>query len=519
VSSALGSNGSSTVANSSGAKSSGANSSGIKSSGASVSSLGSKSSASAAATRYIPIAVNELSSSLIPIAQDLILVDPSSPLNPVPIATPLPIDFITLPSADYNPTTGLTSNAQPAYAVYMKDGKLYKVDLRKGAVAPTPVQVSNETQAAAACSSIPTTLRSFPDYDPNNSVIVYKALKLGGCVSKAVTLGMSATDASYFLGANEILKPFLDPTGGHIRGFLIKSGADLATVDTQFMNLAVVGTGNKISIVSGSNKSFVVNIDGAIKRFDFATKTLSEALITFPADQVTRGLSDNSAHYFSGRAQLNDAGTPVGKIGIYKLTDTAVPTLFILSNLADEYHVLGLTTSNIVLGGLIGNIKASLPKTGGFRTLLSTPDVSDLRGAHGERVFYSVPTGFLDAWRSSFGSILTDNTGIVEFPNSYSVTAKRDAINLYQPGEISKYVLFEYTSDTGSAAKGKLNLIDGASGEKTSVLGTAPDIDYDDILGDSLQYGAISFCASSVCDGFSHTDTADSLVKVTNHIP
>jgi hypothetical protein len=209
-----------------------ANTSSVKNSsviGGMSSTTNTSSTSGTAGVRYLPVGVNAQ------LAPDLLLVDPATPATPITFASTIPHLIHTVPSADYNPTTGTISNVRPAFAVYKKAGKLYKVDLTKGSSAPVPVQLSSETQAADTCSvvgiDVPSFLTSFPDFVPTSSVIFYSALVADKCVDRAVVVGVSATDAPISLGAREVLSPFLNATTGRIAGFIIKEGLAVSITD------------------------------------------------------------------------------------------------------------------------------------------------------------------------------------------------------------------------------------------------------------------------------------------------
>jgi hypothetical protein len=472
------------------------------------------STAGTAGVRYLPIGVNAL------LAPDILLVDPAAPATPSNLVSSVAYGFLTAPSADYNATTGTISNVQPAFVVYRKAGKLYKVDLKKGAAAPVAVQLSSETQAADTCSfsgtDVPTFLTSFPDYVPTSSVIFYDAVVANKCVKKAVVLGMSATDAPISLGAREIIAPFLNATTGRIAGFIIKEGTAVSLTDAALANATpLVTVQNTFAVVNGSGKSLIVNIDGAVKRFDYATRTLSPTLITYPSGSLTVGLADSAAYYWSG-PELNAQGAATGKTTIYKLPDTSTGTL---SNLLvinqSGALLLSLTPTKILVSVTAGY--STLPKTGGALSLLNLPAGTVPIYGGGERIFY-VLVNTTDAASSTVGSLLSDNTGNVAYADARPVAIYGSAISLYGSPQIEKVLILEYASGAATMAKASISLLNNTTGVKTAIIGTLPDVAYDTIMADNFRYGVLGFCKGSAftCDAFFHADTAGSLVRVTN---
>jgi hypothetical protein len=473
-----------------------------------------------AGSRYIPLEVKSVT------APDILLVNTANTQASVTLATDVTNGFITIPSADYNATTGTLTNVRPAYVVYAKEGKLFKAFLQSGA-APVAVQLSNETQVATNCpfngSSqvlLPNILTSFPDLQATSSVIFYKAVSGNGCVNKAVILSMNATDSPIDLSMQIALAPFEDPVTGYTAGFFVRQGIFFGITDTQLQNFTFLATiTNDVQITNGSPKSAIVTLDGAIRRFDFATKQLSNPIVTYPEGSIVVGLADATAYYWTA-PQLGQLGNATGNISLYKLTDTASPVLSTLYTTSQAATMLsGLTTSKVILSENAISNHVTVAKTGGAATAINIPNGASVFGTNGERVYY-VLVNPLSVHQSMLGSIVSNNTGVMEFGSAIPVGAFGSALSLYDSSQINYYIIGEYANDRSTLAKATLSLIDGVTGQKTSILGNLPDIGFNNFRSDSFRSGVLGFCVSTAltCDGFYHTEAASSLVRVTNFL-
>jgi len=478
----------------------------------SVASSAANSSLANGAQGLLPAGVNAMT------AKDIILIDPKKPTSPIQIATSTQAGFLTLPQADYSNTTGL-SNLRPAYVVFIKEGKLYKTDLN--AANPTPVQVSNETNVASSCDddfSGTEILTSFPDYVPSSSVVFYSAKSGNTCTTKAVTVAMDSNNAPISLGTKEVLAPYMNFDNGRIAGFIIKDGNTFGTVNTQFGNFIALGNfTSEISVINGSKKSLLIAIDGVIKRFDYSTQQLSAAIITYPDNDSTIGISDSSAYYWSS-PELNAQGAPTGKTNIHKLTDAITPQLSTLFTSNQSFlTLLDLTASKLVVRDPTGY--STLNKTGGALAPLNIPASAITLGANNERIFYWL-INVTNQSQSTFGSILSNNTDNVEHKNTGLISLYGAAISLYDTLSIDKYVVVKYADDRLSMAKGSVSMISGSTGQRLNTLGSLPDVDYDLVDADTFRFGATGLCKTSAmkCDAFYYNDQSNSLKRVTNLI-
>jgi len=327
---------------------------------------------------------------------------------------------------------------------------------------------------------------------------------------------MAASDTPITLGELDVLVPYLNTSNGRIAGFLVKKdGMSVGTVDTQLANFVPLATFSIDAEVSyGSRISALLTIDGTLKRFDFATGQLSSAIITFPAESFTRGMGDNSAYYLSG-PEIDVQGNITNKIAIYKLTDSVSPILTNLFSSSDpELKFVDLTPTKILLQD--GTSYSVLPKTGGAPVNLAIPLSASALGGNGERIFYS-DLNFLDLSQSIFGSILSNNSGSLEFKGSIFVLGVSSSLSLYSDAGLDKLLVLEYAAGSLTFAKANLSLVSASTGQKVAQLGSLPDIAYDSFDAESYRFGALGFCRgiTEKCDAFFHTNNSNSLVRLT----
>ncbi len=125
-------------------------------------------------------------------------------------------------------------NIQNRYMVYVKNGKVYKIDLDINSDL-APERVSSEDDADVICES-----KSFTDFLLNEkSAYLYKvADNLSECNDDYdwyyVHLAMSPDDKPVKIGEKDIIMPLYDRDSGTIVGWLIRDGSKLRYCDEEF---------------------------------------------------------------------------------------------------------------------------------------------------------------------------------------------------------------------------------------------------------------------------------------------
>jgi hypothetical protein len=201
------------------------------------------------------------------------------------------------------------SLGQPAGVEIYKgsDGHIYGLDLT-GISPPAPQQLSSETAATIddTCTLSGTAVAG-ANYDyvgvyftadlqnPTNSTYIYRlpgpdgTCNTSGDVFHMVKTGMSATDAPIAVSAIPVAT-VRTPSGG-ISGFVIKSGANLVLVDSNFGNSIVLGTFSApievaaalpVGTTEGYPTGQLYVVDGNIVYVDYAAHTVSAPLYSIP---------------------------------------------------------------------------------------------------------------------------------------------------------------------------------------------------------------------------------------------
>ena len=187
------------------------------------------------------------------------------------------------------------------------DGHIYALDMT-GTSAPSPQQLSSETAATIddTCSLSGTAVAG-ANYDyvgvyftadlqtPTNSSYFYRLPGPDGVcdtsddVFHMVKTGMSATSAPVVVSAMPVAT--VRTSQGGISGFVIKDGANLTLVDSNFANPTVLGTlsapiGVAAALPVGTTQGYPTGqlyvIDGNVVYVDYVGHTVSASLYSIP---------------------------------------------------------------------------------------------------------------------------------------------------------------------------------------------------------------------------------------------
>jgi hypothetical protein len=198
---------------------------------------------------------------------------------------------------------------QPAGVEIYKgsDGHVYAVDLTTSG-SPAPQQISNEAAATIddVCSSTGTAAAG-ANYDyagvyfaadlqvTTNSSYFYRLPGPDGVcdtpddIVHMVKTGMTATDAPIVVSAMPVAT--VHTSLGGISGFVVKSGADLVLVDSNFANPIVLGTfaaainvaaALPVGTIQGYPTGQLFVVDGNIVYVDYVAHTTSATLFSIP---------------------------------------------------------------------------------------------------------------------------------------------------------------------------------------------------------------------------------------------
>jgi hypothetical protein len=382
--------------------------------------------------------------------------------------------------ADSGP--GLTANirlapradapgANPQYdAVYLKQGQLYRVPGNAGSNA-VPVQVSALTQVqdfsivsdrSGARSWIVTTEVGSPRF-------------LVSAIAPATAEGVPVTGA--FLAA-----PIRD-AGGNVTGFLA------AQSDGSVPSLVKIDLGGTTTVIHAGEPARVfadrpgkllvlmpaaTESDLQVQRYDAATASLSDPVVTGPFGPIATGVGDGTHFYFSDDSQLQrvrldppfaepeavtDLQTRVD--GLYDVTEDRV--LFLSSTFSAEtggtIHVHSI--DKLASRGQAQELVATTSGTGSLRLV---------RIAGGRLYYDRSGGGETDPDRA--GSLRIDGTGSpATFESSQWIDAVPSEMEYLSGNTGAAWILLE-TSDGPAPQAATLRLVDAGSGQPVRTLGS-----------------------------------------------
>jgi hypothetical protein len=309
-------------------------------------------------------------------------------------------------SIDY--TTGINLEQPAGVEIYKSStGGIQEIDLTSIG-APVPQQVSDETAATLddTCS-LSGTVVTGANYDyvgvyftadlvtPTNSSYIYRLPGPDGVcdtpddVIHMVKTGMAPTDTPIVASGMPIAT--VRTAQGGISGFVVKSGASLVLVDSNFANPVVLGEfatpiGVAQALPVGTSQGYPTGqlyvVDGNIVFVNYATPGVSAPLFTIPNWTPTNSAASFAASstslYFAIDTAANGA-TP-GTATVYALpaNGSAAPTI-IDTEAGRVYSLVVPVLGTNLLVGLVNptyTIK-SLATSGGPATTLMTSAAND----------------------------------------------------------------------------------------------------------------------------------------------
>ncbi len=322
--------------------------------------------------------------------------------------------------ADFNTTTGTFSGLRERWRVYLRNGRIYKLDLASAAALPAPVQLSS----LSLLDLCPDYVRSFEDWQfPDRSVLVYSAPATagGGCngalVYRALRLDMGPTDA-----AVTIARPVdaLRDRLGSITGFVLQNGDTLTQVDAAFGNARTAHTNT-----DGSVRLAGVGIYGApgapyllFQEIGFSTAATfgirlqagAPVLALTGASSALGGLStlvrDASGLYFMDIAGSN--------VRLWHVANDLTPRI-VAQGLPSYTTQLVLTPTRVVMAIENGTL-VSIPKAGGSASSIGSfigTGGDDTVVAVGEDVYFKPNR---DAFANGVEVVRSDGTQRLALP-------------------------------------------------------------------------------------------------------
>lgn len=332
-------------------------------------------------------------------------VDPDNPAAPIPVEATGLVDAgkEEILSGLYDPAKQQLIGSHIQTLVYAKtDGMIYKVSTQP-TVTPTPVQISNETGAAAICDS-----DEEPDFGGNHGNSVY-GYSLPGAdttcftsddVWKGIRLNMTSVDSPIDFSALALqpVTTLRDMTNAaivgwiavdHSAGTLVECTADFTDCSTTIIGTTVLNVGSiGIDLNSGAQAIWVydgTNYD--VYTYDAVSSTLSSSLYSSTTPLQSDDFQDATAAYFGEGPQVIKKISFSGPTVTTVVDETATTQFIVEAQLTDTRLVY--VTADAAFTTI--TIK-SVPKAGGASTPLvsaTSPDNFDGLIFSRNKVFYN----------------------------------------------------------------------------------------------------------------------------------
>lgn len=447
------------------------------------------------------------------------LVDPDNPTAEIVIELPSSNvqDAAMITTGKWESANRRVTDLHRLHLVYFKGGKIYKLDLRKGASVPAPVQVSNET---AACD----VLRSSVTFgNPNVVRVRYRGAGLSGsCASpenKLIHLEMTGdspvsipTDvivASETFDANGVFNGWIGYTqAGPVNFYNVDFGNPTKLADASVYNARGVNT------IDGA----VHKIDGSLFLFRFSSSTLDATpIFTAPPGEGIAEWELDGTNLF---VLTGPGGPPVSPTAVWKVP-VAGGSGTRLADVSNVGSTIRMTTNQLIFRGQ--NELFSIAKSDGARKTITAGAINSTIFTKADKVMFVI-TPVVNNQVGTTRPRVIDETG----------TIVKDYEN---------YRLFEQTVpttisfDRSDLPVGKVILVNSAGVTSLDLatmgelaLGTLPTQTSDSFNGvtdDNFRYGdfGLGFATSGTGPTqkidlyYADANTAGSLRRLTNNIP
>ena len=435
----------------------------------------------------------------------LSVVDPAAPGALLPVDSSVPVaDFqnllVRVRGGRYLPATGRIDNPGVRHLVMNRGGQLFRVGLdRTGAAAPVPLRLSSET---AARGKPVLQAQSASGDEALFSYTVSTGSRYARLSMDATAAPLPAPTYPGDLATQNLLGPVVDPDRGTLTGLLwhslvrfatatspaqyrlFRTGLDFQSPTSVAVYGSVVEALAAIDTQQRMARGWAFRADGALRRYDFATGTVSVM-----QDGVS-GALEAAVHDDDG---LIVRSTVTGGPALLRCVDAAtarcVPLLSGAAVGSSATSSLRLTRRFVQLVPFTGTVITSVNKADGSVAQLDMPAGGLVRqwlnlgfvgqGA-GDRLFYWRNTGT----RNLVGSIAADGSDRQEFDGTpiatlWTLPADLSAHRLgSQDGLVPYDKLLVRAGVAGNPANAtstdRLGWLDGVTGRLSADLGTVP---------------------------------------------
>jgi len=356
-------------------------------------------------------------------------VDPQNPTNPQQLTSEDITDSTNIFSVvGYNTTTNQYTGYHQKYLFYIAGGKVYKVNAEKSAGTPSPVQVSNITDACEFDKTFEETPMPEDSY-----LIVKRAGDDGNCGTTDDTFSMikadmSPTDTPVDLNGKEIIDAFATQEAEEIGGFIILENNTLKACDENLTSCTDLKTGvtsaEVLTRYNIDNPEYLINIDDDLYTFTGSTKQLSGSPVVQNYDGEDE-IFDNNAMYFVETEISGDPLNPqrVSYIKKLSLNNWNVETLYqtqgSLVSQAGLIRILKQTQNYLIFSEQTGSGESVkvLSKSGGDATEIDSANslVGGIPVVTMDKAFYTkqTPSGLKYCYWQEGNSNVTCNDGYI----------------------------------------------------------------------------------------------------------
>jgi hypothetical protein len=310
------------------------------------------------------------------------------PFLAAPVATPL-VTGATLVVEGWNtsigvksgvvdPATSQVTGMKEAFVIYLKLGKLYKVDT----TTLVSTAISNEAGATDAALCQVQKLNNNPAA-PLNATIAYRLKGADNlCYTpddlvRAVKLSMGPTAVPINLGARWPIGQLMDATGSYLVRTNTPTSATLSKCSATFATCTPVGSvpppGNLWTQDMDFNRA-VLSVNGGLAIYNYATSTVTNLYTPVAGESVTQARLDRDGFVYYQVARMIAPFTntirrvPVAGgistvLATYTTTSPAMMGWIDLSSTR-----IGFAYPNATMSGVVYSV---VPKAGGVATVLS----------------------------------------------------------------------------------------------------------------------------------------------------
>jgi hypothetical protein len=416
----------------------------------------------------------------------LVVVDPASPTTPVAVEAAGWWQLVArFEEGVIDSTAGTVGNLGARFLVYQKNGRVHRLDLRRGSWPPMSVETSSLT-AAQTCNAHP---KAIPDRrSAERSQLLFttpgpdQICKTADDRQVAVRLDMTAADAPVAV-TGEVIDA-LRSADGEITGFLVRDGNRIQRVDLTFANpveLFTVSTSDfelahPLDLAQVLQGRSVFRDGTAIRAYDFVAGGAPVTLLTLDnADSyVSAHAADSSAVYFAISSRQFDHGRLI-RVNASLTTD-------VLASESVSIIEIFVSPTRVVYGagspgypwdyGITTFDYRSVPKSGGTPITLASDPANVIIGAvlAGENVWVGALTHESAPMKNWVNVVRSDGADSQQLPHASIVSVTQSNPVPLLPGQSTVHSITIAHDLSASAAPFSSAMLRGYDGTTRAQL-------------------------------------------------